>query len=97
MGNVGIKFKEFVFIYNFTCFKLMQMYLKSHGKGRNKKRLFNFLHKTNFNASLQKSNSVNWTNIIYPHINIYIYIYARPHVRKYEVLSSGTLYDILLI
>ena len=38
--NVGIKFKEFVYIYNFTCFKLIQMDLKSHGKCRNQK---NFL------------------------------------------------------
>ena len=37
MGNVGIKFKEFVYIYNFTCFELIWMDLKSHGKGRNQK------------------------------------------------------------
>ena len=35
--NVGIKFKEFVYIYNFTCFELIQMDLKSHGKCRNQK------------------------------------------------------------
>ena len=54
------------------------------------KKLFNFQHKTNFNAKLQESNS----------INIYIYIYKtikqRPHVEKYDVMSSDTLYDILL-
>ena len=31
MGNIGIKFKEFVYIYNFTCFELIGMDLKSHG------------------------------------------------------------------
>ena len=59
MGNVGIKFKEFVYIYNFTCFELIWMDLKSHGKGRNQKKNFNFLHKTNFSAELQESNSIN--------------------------------------
>ena len=50
------------------------------------KKLFNFLHKTNFNAELQESNSINLANIIYLHINsinqsIYIYIEReRPHV-----------------
>ena len=34
--NVLIKFKEFVYIYNFTYFELIQMDLKSHGKCRNK-------------------------------------------------------------
>ena len=67
------------------------------------KKLFNFLHKTNFNAKLQESNSINLANIICStsvNINIYIYIYIykqRPHVGKYEVLSSGTLYNIVLI
>ena len=37
MGNVGIKFKEFVYIYNFTHFELKRMDLKSHGKDRNQK------------------------------------------------------------
>ena len=37
MGNVGIKFKEFVYIYNFTCFKLKQMDLKSYEKCKNQK------------------------------------------------------------
>ena len=59
------------------------------------KKNFNLLRKTNFNAKLQESNSMNWTNIIGIHINIYID--ERPHVGKYEVLPSGTLYDILLI
>ena len=64
------------------------------------KKLFNFLHKTNFNAELQEFNSINWTNIICStSINIYIYIYIkyRPHMGKHEFLPSGTLYDILLI
>ena len=65
------------------------------------KKLFNFLHKTNFNAELQESNSINWKNIICStSINIYIYICIykyRPYVGKYEVLPSGTLYDVLLI
>ena len=39
MGSVGIKFKEFVYIYNFTCFELKRMNLKSHEKGRNKKKI----------------------------------------------------------
>ena len=39
MGNVGIKFKEFVYIYNFICFELIWMDLKSHGKCRNKKKI----------------------------------------------------------
>ena len=34
--NVLIKFKKFVYIYNFTCFELIQMDLKSRGKCRNK-------------------------------------------------------------
>ena len=67
MGNVRIKFKELVYIYNFTCFELIWMDLKSHGKCRNKKKkLFNFLHKTNFNVELQELNSMNWANIISP-------------------------------
>ena len=52
MGNIGIKFKEFVYIYNFTCFELIQMDLKNHGIGRNQKKKIKFLHKTNFNAEL---------------------------------------------
>ena len=35
--NVLIKFKKFGYIYNFTCFELIQIDLKSHGKGRNQK------------------------------------------------------------
>ena len=35
-SNVLIKFKEFVYIYNFTCFELIRMDLKSHWKCRNK-------------------------------------------------------------
>ena len=42
MGNVGIKFKELVYIYNFICFELIWMDLKSHGKGRNQKKKFQF-------------------------------------------------------
>ena len=38
MGNVGKKYKEFVYIYNFTCFELKRMDLKSHGKDRNQKK-----------------------------------------------------------
>ena len=38
MGKVGTKFKEFVYIYNFTCFELKQIDLKSHGKVRNQKK-----------------------------------------------------------
>ena len=72
MRNVGIKFKEFVYIYNFTCFELKRMDLKCHEKGRNQKKLFNFQHKTNFNVELQESNSMNWTNIICS-TSIYIY------------------------
>ena len=30
MGNLGIEFKKFVYIYNFTYFELIQMDLKSH-------------------------------------------------------------------
>ena len=37
MKNVEIKFKKFVDIYNFTCFELKRMNLKSNGKGRNQK------------------------------------------------------------
>ena len=75
-----------------------------------KKKLFNFLHKTNFNAELQASNSMNLANIIclhiysinqlinkYIYIYIYTYIYTETSCEKHEVLSSGTLYDILLI
>ena len=36
MENVGIKFKKFVYIYNFTCFELILMDFKSHGKCGNK-------------------------------------------------------------
>ena len=81
MGNVGIKFKEFVYIYNFTCFILKRMDLKSHGKCRNQKKLFNFLHKTNFNVELQESNSMNWTNIICS-TSIYIYIKVETSYEK---------------
>ena len=37
MGNVGIKFKEFIYIYKFTCLELKRMDLKSYEKGRNQK------------------------------------------------------------
>ena len=37
--NVLIKFKEFVYIYNFTCFELIRMDLKNHGKCRNQKKI----------------------------------------------------------
>ena len=59
MRNVGIKFKEFEYTYNFTCFELIGMDLKSHGKCKNQKKLFNFLRKTNFNVELQELNSMN--------------------------------------
>ena len=39
MGNVGMKFKEFVYIYNFTCFELKHIDLKSQGKDRNQKKI----------------------------------------------------------
>ena len=98
MGNVGIKFKEFVYIYNFTCFELIWIDLKSHGKGRNQKKNFNFLHKTNFSAELQESNSINWANIICLHINSFnIYIKAKISCGKHKVLPSGILYGIFLI
>jgi len=35
-SDVLIKFKESVYIYNFTCFELIRMYLKSHEKCKNK-------------------------------------------------------------
>ena len=75
MRNVGIKFKEFVYIYNFTCFILKRMDLKSHGKCRNQKKLFNFLHKTNFNVELKSR--IQWIGqiLFVPHQSIYIYIY----------------------
>ena len=38
MEKVGTKFKEFVYIYNFTYSELKWMDLKSHGKGRNQKK-----------------------------------------------------------
>ena len=40
--NVLIKFKEFVYIYNFTCFELIRMNIKSHRKCRNKKKKSQF-------------------------------------------------------
>ena len=62
------------------------------------KKLFNFLHKTNFNAKSQESNSMNWSNIICLHINSFnIYIKTETSCGKHEILSSGTLYDILHI
>ena len=66
------------------------------------KKLFNFLHKTNFNIELQESNPINLANIICLHINsinqyIYIYIYTETSCGKHEILPSGTLYDIILI
>ena len=60
MGNVGIKFKEFVYIYNFTCFELIRMDLKSHMKCRNQKNFSIFyIYKTKFNAELQETNLMN--------------------------------------
>ena len=42
--NVLIKFKEFVYIYNFTYFELIQMDLKSHENvGLNSKNLYTFI------------------------------------------------------
>ena len=41
---------------------------------------------------------IQWIGqILFIPTSIYIYIYARPHVKKYEVLSSGILYDVILI
>ena len=56
-----------------------------------KKKLFNFLHKTNFNVELQESNSMNLANIIFLHINsiqysFNIYIKAKTSCGKHEVL-----------
>ena len=69
--------------------ELIWMDLKSHGKCRNKKNLFNFLHKTNFNAKLQELNSMNRANIICLHINQSINqsIYMGNH----DILPSDTL------
>ena len=71
MGNVGIKFKEFVFIYNFTCFEL---YLKSHGKGRNQKNFSIFYIRL---TSMHNCKSqIQWIGqILFVSTLIYIYIY----------------------
>ena len=84
MGNIGIRIKEFVYIYNFTYFELIWMNLKSHRKCKNKKKRFNFLHKNTFNAELQELNSMNLANIICLHINSIQYIY----------ISKGLMWEV---
>ena len=54
MENVGIKFKKFVYIYNFTCFELIWIDLKNQGKCRNQKNFSIFcIYKTKFNVELR--------------------------------------------
>ena len=73
MGNVGIKFKEFVYIYNFTCFELIRMDLKIHGKCRNQKNFSIF--------SIRLTSMQNCKSGIQ---SIYIYIY----IQNYKVETS---------
>ena len=76
MGNVGIKFKEFVLIYNFTCFKLMQMYLKSHGKCRNKKKKNFSIFYIRLTSMHNCKSQIQWIGqILFIPTSIYIYIY----------------------
>ena len=74
MGNVGIEFKEFVYIYNFTCFELKRMDLKSHGKGRNQKNFSIFYMRL---TSMHNCKSrIQWIGqILFVSTSIYIYIY----------------------
>ena len=77
MGNVGMKFKEFVYIYNFTCFELKHIDLKSQGKDRNQKNFSIFCIRL---TSMQNCKSrIQWVGqiLFVPHqsISIYIYIY----------------------
>ena len=72
MGSVGIKFKEFVYIYNFTCFELKRMDIKSHGKGRNQKNFSIFCIRL---TSMQNCKSqIQWIGqiLFVPHQSIYI-------------------------
>ena len=74
MGNVGIEFKEFVYIYNFTCFELKRMDLKSHGNGRNQKNFPIFYVRL---TSIHNCKSrIQWIGkILFVSTSIYIYIY----------------------
>ena len=75
MGNVRMKFKEFVYIYNFLCFELKLMDLKSHGKGRNEKKLSIFCIR--LTSKQNYKNGIQWIGqiLLVPHQSIYIYIY----------------------
>ena len=72
-----MKFKEFVYIYNFTCFELKHIDLKSQGKDRNQKNFSIFCIRL---TSMQNCKSrIQWVGqiLFVPHqsISIYIYIY----------------------
>ena len=72
MGNVGIKLKEFVYIYNFTCFELNRMDLKSHGECTNQKKFSIFCIRL---TSMQNFKSrIQWIGqiLFVPHQSIYI-------------------------
>ena len=64
-----------VYVYNFTCFELKRMDLKSHRKGRNQKNFSIFCIKL---TSMQNCKSqIQWIGqvLFVPHQYIYIYIY----------------------
>ena len=75
MGNVGIKFKEFVYIYNFTCLELKWMDLKVMENVGIKKTFSIFCIRL---TSMQNCKSwIQWIGqiLFVPHQYIYIYIY----------------------
>ena len=72
MGNVGIKFKEFVYIYNFTWFELKRIDLKSYGKDWNQKNFSIFYIRP---TSMHNCKSqIQWIGqiLFVPHQSIYI-------------------------
>ena len=84
MGNVEIKFEEFVYIYNFTYFELIRMDLKSHGIGRNQKNFSIFCisltSMQNFKSRIQWIGQILFVPHQYIYIYIYIYIYKSKNL-----------------
>ena len=81
MGNVWVKFKEFVYIYNFICFELIWMDLKSHGKGRNQKNFSIFCIRLtlmqNYKSRIQWIGQILFVSTSIHSIQFIQYIYAK--------------------
>ena len=76
MGNVGIKFKEFVYIYNFAWFELKRINLKSYGKDKNQKNFSIFyIRLTSMHNCKSRIQWIGQVLFVSTSINQYQYIY----------------------